>query len=61
MRSSPADPHNACGKGKCLVTNTVGQSVRTDMDLNRMWSIQSNYRDARHNIEQLEISGTVHE
>jgi LCP family protein required for cell wall assembly len=39
------------------VLDAVGQSVRTDMTLDSMWKLQSNYRDARHNIEQMEIQG----
>ncbi|MDT8860326.1 LCP family protein [Alkalihalobacillus sp. MEB130] len=37
--------------------NTVGRSVRTDLTLDDMWSIQNNYRNARHSIEQLELKG----
>jgi anionic cell wall polymer biosynthesis LytR-Cps2A-Psr (LCP) family protein len=39
------------------ILNQVGKSVRTDLDLDGMWKIQSKYRDARHNVEQMEISG----
>ncbi|KHF38249.1 LCP family glycopolymer transferase [Halalkalibacter okhensis] len=39
------------------ILNEVGKSVRTDLDLDDMWKVQSNYRDARHNVEQLEMSG----
>jgi anionic cell wall polymer biosynthesis LytR-Cps2A-Psr (LCP) family protein len=35
----------------------VGGSVRTDMDLDQLWTFQSNYRDARHNVEQMQIKG----
>jgi LCP family protein required for cell wall assembly len=37
--------------------SAVGNSVRTDLTLDDMWSIQSNYRSARHSIEQLEMTG----
>ncbi len=40
------------------IFDAVGESVRTDMDLNTMWTIQSNYREARHSIEQMEIAGS---
>ncbi|MFC0560833.1 LCP family glycopolymer transferase [Halalkalibacter alkalisediminis] len=39
------------------ILNEVGKSVRTDLDLDGMWKIQDKYRDARHNVEQLEIKG----
>ncbi|WP_315614371.1 LCP family protein [Alkalihalobacillus sp. MEB130] len=39
------------------ILGAVGQSVRTDMTLDEMWKLQSNYRDARHNVEQMEIKG----
>ncbi|WP_083991137.1 LCP family protein [Alkalihalobacillus pseudalcaliphilus] len=42
--------------GKIL--DAVGGSVRTDMDLNRMWAIQSNYRNAAKSVEQMEITGS---
>ncbi|MDT8860321.1 LCP family protein [Alkalihalobacillus sp. MEB130] len=39
------------------ILSEVGKSVRTDLDLDGMWKIQSKYRDARHNVEQMEIKG----
>jgi LCP family protein required for cell wall assembly len=39
------------------ILNVVGHSVRTDLSLDDMWKVQSKYRDARHNIEQMEIKG----
>ncbi|ARK32224.1 LCP family glycopolymer transferase [Halalkalibacter krulwichiae] len=39
------------------VLDAVGNSVRTDMTLDHMWRIQSNYRDARHHVDQMEIKG----
>ncbi|MFC0559231.1 LCP family glycopolymer transferase [Halalkalibacter alkalisediminis] len=39
------------------VLSVVGNSVRTDMTLDSMWKLQSNYRDARHTVEQMEIKG----
>ncbi|WP_332628477.1 LCP family protein [Halalkalibacter flavus] len=39
------------------ILSEVGKSVRTDLDLDGMWTIQSKYRDARHNVEQMEIHG----
>jgi LCP family protein required for cell wall assembly len=38
--------------------NVVGNSVRTDLTLEDMWKVQSNYRNARHSIEQMEINGS---
>jgi LCP family protein required for cell wall assembly len=40
------------------ILDEVGKSVRTDLDLDEMWKIQSSYRSARHSVEQLEIKGT---
>jgi LCP family protein required for cell wall assembly len=40
------------------VLSTVGSSVQTDLDLDDMWHVQSNYRGARHNVEQIEITGS---
>ncbi|MDV2684419.1 LCP family protein [Alkalihalophilus lindianensis] len=37
--------------------DAVGKSVRTDLSLNDMWSVQSNYKEARHSIEQLALTG----
>lgn len=37
--------------------NTVGESVRTDLSLNAMWKVQSNYKEARHSIEQIALTG----
>ncbi|WP_332695132.1 LCP family protein [Halalkalibacter lacteus] len=39
------------------ILNEVGKSVRTDLDLDGMWKVQSKYRGARHSVEQLEIKG----
>ncbi|WP_413378003.1 LCP family protein [Alkalihalobacillus sp. 1P02AB] len=39
------------------ILGAVGESVRTDLDLDGIWTIQSNYKEARHNIEQMEITG----
>ncbi|KYG30601.1 LCP family protein [Alkalihalobacillus trypoxylicola] len=39
------------------ILEAVGGSVRTDLDLNSIWSIQSNYKEARHTVEQMEIKG----
>ncbi|ARK32467.1 LCP family glycopolymer transferase [Halalkalibacter krulwichiae] len=39
------------------ILEEVGKSVRTDLDLDAMWKIQDKYRDARHHVEQMEISG----
>ncbi|KGA95767.1 transcriptional regulator [Alkalihalobacillus alcalophilus ATCC 27647 = CGMCC 1.3604] len=40
------------------ILSAVGESVRTDLDLNGIWAIQSNYKEARHNVEQMEITGS---
>ncbi|MCK0470079.1 LCP family protein [Halalkalibacter sp. APA_J-10(15)] len=40
------------------ILNVVGGSVRTDLSLDEMWKVQSNYRDARHTVEQMQISGS---
>ena len=40
------------------ILDEVGRSVRTDLDLDGMWKIQSKYRDARHSIEQMQITGS---
>lgn len=39
------------------ILDAVGESVRTDLQLDGMWELQSNYRGAAKNIEQLEITG----
>ncbi|MCL7748034.1 LCP family protein [Halalkalibacter alkaliphilus] len=39
------------------ILDAVGGSVRTDLSLDDMWTIQSKYRDARHTIQQMEITG----
>jgi polyisoprenyl-teichoic acid--peptidoglycan teichoic acid transferase len=39
------------------ILDTVGSSVRTDLTLTEMWKIQSNYRGARHNVEQMAVTG----
>jgi LCP family protein required for cell wall assembly len=39
------------------ILGAVGESVRTNMTLDEMWKLQANYRDARHNVEQMEIKG----
>ncbi|MFC0471048.1 LCP family protein [Halalkalibacter kiskunsagensis] len=39
------------------ILGVVGNSVRTDLSLDDMWKVQSKYRDARHNIAQMEIKG----
>ncbi|WP_062051735.1 LCP family protein [Bacillus sp. JCM 19034] len=39
------------------ILNAVGGSVKTDLALDDMWTIQSNYRNARHNVEQMTLSG----
>ncbi|MED3646430.1 LCP family protein [Halalkalibacterium halodurans] len=39
------------------ILDAVGESVRTDLQLDGMWELQSNYRGAAKNIEHLEITG----
>ncbi|WP_078555890.1 LCP family protein [Bacillus alkalicellulosilyticus] len=39
------------------ILGIVGQSVRTDLLLDDMWTIQSKYSPARHHIEQIELTG----
>lgn len=39
------------------ILDAVGKSVRTDLTLSEMWTIQSNYRGARHQVEQLALEG----
>ncbi|GAF65032.1 putative transcriptional regulator [Bacillus sp. TS-2] len=39
------------------ILEAVGGSVRTDLDLSSIWDIQSNYKEARHSVEQMEIKG----
>lgn len=36
----------------------IGTNVKTDLDFDGMNKIQSNYRDARHSVEELQISGS---
>ncbi|WP_209121747.1 LCP family protein [Alkalihalobacillus sp. BA299] len=36
----------------------IGHNVKTDIEFDDMKEIQSKYRDARHTVEQLQISGT---
>ncbi|MED1601733.1 LCP family protein [Alkalihalophilus marmarensis] len=43
------------GAGEML--DAVGKSVRTDLSLNDMWAVQSNYKEARHSIEQFALTG----
>ncbi|MBP3953168.1 LCP family protein [Bacillus suaedae] len=40
------------------ILNVVGGSVKTDLTLDDMWDVQSNYREARHSVEQMQITGT---
>ncbi|MGG1576266.1 LytR family transcriptional regulator, partial [Fictibacillus sp. NRS-1165] len=38
--------------------NVVQNNVRTNMTFYDMWKIQSNYKDARENIEQHKLKGS---
>ncbi|PGX44259.1 LytR family transcriptional regulator [Priestia megaterium] len=40
------------------ILDTIGTNVRTNLTFDDMKQIQSNYKDARHNVEQLQVSGT---
>jgi LCP family protein required for cell wall assembly len=39
------------------ILGAVGASVRTDLDLDDMWKVQSRYKSARHNVDQIELIG----
>lgn len=39
------------------ILNTIGTNVRTNLTFDDMKQIQSNYKDARHNVEQLQVDG----
>lgn len=39
------------------IFSALGKNVRTNLTFEEMTDIQSNYKDARHNIEQLQLSG----
>ncbi|WP_026672866.1 LCP family glycopolymer transferase [Alkalihalobacterium bogoriense] len=39
------------------ILDAVGESVRTDLTLSEMWAIQSNYKEAGGNVEQLALVG----
>ncbi|WP_078429762.1 LCP family protein [Alkalihalobacterium alkalinitrilicum] len=36
----------------------IGNNVKTDLDFDAINKIQSNYRDARHSVDELQISGS---
>lgn len=39
------------------IFGALGKNVRTNLSFDEMVDIQSNYKDARHNIKQLQLSG----
>ncbi|GAE28413.1 cell envelope-associated transcriptional attenuator LytR-CpsA-Psr [Halalkalibacter wakoensis JCM 9140] len=39
------------------ILDAVGASIKTDLSLESMWKIQSNYKEARHHVEQMELTG----
>ncbi|MFK7679140.1 LytR family transcriptional regulator [Bacillus sp. Wb] len=39
------------------ILDTIGTNVRTNLTFDDMKQIQSNYKDARHNVEQLQVDG----
>jgi len=39
------------------VLKIIGENLRTNLTFNDMKSIQSNYKEARHNIQQIQING----
>lgn len=39
------------------IFGALGKNVRTNMSFDEMMDIQKNYKDARHNINQLQLSG----
>ncbi|MEH7605095.1 polyisoprenyl-teichoic acid--peptidoglycan teichoic acid transferase TagU [Priestia megaterium] len=39
------------------ILDTIGTNVRTNLTFNDMKQIQSNYKDARRNVEQLQVDG----
>jgi LCP family protein required for cell wall assembly len=39
------------------ILSAIGGSIRTDMTLDEMWMLQTNYREARHDVEQMQING----
>ncbi|TSB48577.1 LCP family glycopolymer transferase [Alkalicoccobacillus porphyridii] len=41
------------------ILNVVGGSVRTDMSLDQMWTLQNNYRSALGTVDQLEFDYTT--
>ncbi|PYZ96015.1 LytR family transcriptional regulator [Alteribacter lacisalsi] len=40
------------------ILDALGNNIRTDLTFDKMVKIQSNYREARHNSETLEIAGS---
>ncbi|RNA67747.1 LCP family protein [Alteribacter keqinensis] len=40
------------------ILDALGNNISTDLNFDKMVKIQSNYRDARHNSETLEIAGS---
>ncbi len=40
------------------ILGALGTNVKTDMSFDEMKTVQANYKDARHNIEQFSISGS---
>ncbi|SDP94837.1 cell envelope-related function transcriptional attenuator common domain-containing protein [Litchfieldia salsa] len=36
----------------------IGQNVKTNLTLSEMFDIQKNYKDARHSLEKLQVSGS---
>ncbi|MDP9578353.1 UNVERIFIED_ORG: LCP family protein required for cell wall assembly [Bacillus sp. 1751] len=39
------------------ILDTIGTNVRTNLTFDDMKQIQSNYKEARHNVEQLQVDG----
>jgi len=39
------------------ILDAIGTNVRTNLTFDDMKQIQSNYKDARHNVEQLQVDG----
>ena len=40
------------------ILGAIGNNVRTDLDFDKMMKVQSNYRDARHSLEEVTIAGS---
>jgi LCP family protein required for cell wall assembly len=40
------------------VLNILGGNIKTDLSFDQMVDIQANYKEARHNLEQLQVNGS---